>query len=437
MLDIAFIREFSDLVKAGAQKKRLYVDVDRLLAVDRERRALITVIENLRAERNRTSKAVSTSPPDKREALLAETRGITEQLRHSEAALAPLDAEFERLMLQVPNVPAPDVPEGLTEADNAEVRRWGEPPTFAFTPRDHVELGETLDLLDIRRAVRIAGSRTYYLKNEAVLLELAVLRFTLDHMVRKGYTPMLVPHLVKDEAMLGTAYFPGGEEQTYRMENDELNLIGTSEVPLTAYHYDEILSESELPKRYVGLSACYRREAGTYGRDTRGLYRIHQFHKVEQVVVCVADEQVSIDEHESIVRNAEEVLQALQLPYRVVNVCGGDLGLPQVKKYDIETWMPSRQAYAETHSASRFYDFQARRLKLRYRDRQGRTRYVHTLNNTVIASPRILIPLLEVYQQEDGAVVVPEALRPYMNGLARIEKKSRGKRPGHAESRSR
>jgi seryl-tRNA synthetase len=242
---------------------------------------------------------------------------------------------------------------------------------------------------------------------------------------------------VKDEAMLGTAYFPGGEEQTYRMENDELNLIGTSEVPLTAYHYDEILSESELPKRYVGLSACYRREAGTYGRDTRGLYRIHQFHKVEQVVVCVADEQVSIDEHESIVRNAEEVLQALQLPYRVVNVCGGDLGLPQVKKYDIETWMPSRQAYAETHSASRFYDFQARRLKLRYRDRQGRTRYVHTLNNTVIASPRILIPLLEVYQQEDGAVVVPEALRPYMNGLARIEKKSRGKRPGHAGSRSR
>jgi seryl-tRNA synthetase len=437
MLDIAFIREFSDLVKAGAQKKRLYVDVDRLLAIDRERRALITVIENLRAERNRTSKAVSTSPPDKREALLAETRGITEQLRHSEAALAPLEAEFERLMLQVPNVPAPDVPEGLTEADNAEVRRWGEPPTFAFTPRDHVELGETLDLLDIRRAVRIAGSRTYYLKNEAVLLELAVLRFTLDHMVRKGYTPMLVPHLVKDEAMLGTAYFPGGEEQTYRMENDELNLIGTSEVPLTAYHYDEILSESELPKRYVGLSACYRREAGTYGRDTRGLYRIHQFHKVEQVVVCVADEQVSIDEHESIVRNAEEVLQALQLPYRVVNVCGGDLGLPQVKKYDIETWMPSRQAYAETHSASRFYDFQARRLKLRYRDRQGRTRYVHTLNNTVIASPRILIPLLEVYQQEDGAVVVPEALRPYMNGLARIEKKSRGKRPGHAESRSR
>jgi seryl-tRNA synthetase len=437
MLDIAFIREFPDLVKAGAQKKRLQVDVDRLLAVDRERRALITAIENLRAERNRASKAVATSAPDTRAALLAETRGITEQLRLSEAALVPLEAEFERLMLQVPNVPAPDVPEGLTEADNVEVRRWGAPPTFAFPPRDHVELGETLDLLDIRRAVRIAGSRTYYLKNEAVLLELAVLRFTLDHMVGKGYTPMLVPHLVKDEAMLGTAYFPGGEEQAYRVEKDELNLIGTAEVPLTAYHYDEILSASELPKRYVGLSACYRREAGTYGRDTRGLYRIHQFHKVEQVVICVADEQVSIAEHEGIVRNAEEVLQALQLPYRVVNVCGGDLGLPQVKKYDIETWMPSRQAYGETHSASRFYDFQARRLRLRYRDRQGRTRYVHTLNNTVVASPRILIPILEIYQQEDGAVVVPEVLRPYMHGLARIEPKSQGKRTGHAEPRPR
>jgi seryl-tRNA synthetase len=246
-------------------------------------------------------------------------------------------------------------------------------------------------------------------------------------MIRKGYTPMLVPHLVKDEAMVGTAYFPGGEEQAYRIEKDASNLIGTSEVPLTAYHYDEILSEAELPKRYVGMSACYRREAGTYGRDTRGIYRIHQFHKVEQVIVCVADEQVSIAEHENIVRNAEEVLQALQLPYRVVNVCGGDLGVPQVKKYDIETWMPSRNAYSETHSASRFYDFQARRLKLRYRDRQGKVHYAHTLNNTVIASPRILIPILETYQQEDGSVVIPEALRPYMGGAERIERKSRGK----------
>jgi len=432
MLDIAFIREFPDLVKAGAEKKRLKVDIDRLLEVDRQRRALITESEQLRAERNRKSKAVSSAPAGEREALLAETKMITERLKRIEADLAPLEREFERLMLQVPNVPAPDVPEGLTEADNVEVRRWGEPPAFPFTPRDHVELGEALDLIDIRRAARIAGTRTYYLKNEAVLLELAVLRFTLDHMLRKGFTPMLVPHLVRDEAMIGTAYFPGGEEQAYRIEKDELNLIGTSEVPLTAYHYDEILSEAELPKRYVGLSTCYRREAGTYGRDTRGLYRIHQFHKVEQVIICVADEQVSIAEHEAIVCNAEEVLQALQLPYRVVSVCGGDLGLPQVKKYDNETWMPSRNAYGETHSASRFYDFQARRLRLRYRDRQGKTRYAHTLNNTVIASPRILIPILEIYQQQDGSVVVPEVLRPYMAGLERIQPK--GQRRSSAAS---
>jgi seryl-tRNA synthetase len=425
MLDIAFIREFPELVKAGAKKKHIQVDVDRLLEVDRQRRVLITEVEQLRAERNRKSKAVSGVPPGEREALLAETRAITEQLKHRETALAPLEEEFERLMLQVPNVPAADVPEGLTDADNVEIRRWGELPTFSFTPRDHVELGETLDLIDIKRAVRIAGTRTYYLKNEAVLLELAVLRFTLDHMTRKGFTPMLVPHLVKDEAMIGTAYYPGGEEQAYRIEKDAVNLIGTSEVPLTAYHYDEILSETELPKRYVGMSTCYRREAGTYGRDTRGIYRIHQFHKVEQVILCVADEQVSIAEHERIVRNAEEVLQGLQLPYRVVNVCGGDLGAPQVKKYDIETWMPSRNAYGETHSASRFYDFQARRLKLRYRDRQGKVHYAHTLNNTVIASPRILIPLLEIYQQEDGSVMVPAVLRPYMGGLERIHRKGK------------
>jgi seryl-tRNA synthetase len=425
MLDIAFIREFPELIKAGAKKKRIQIDVDRLLEVDRQRRVLITELEQLRAERNRTSKLVSSVPPSERQALLAETRTITERLKHSETALAPLEEEFERLMLQVPNVPAADVPEGLTEADNVEVRRWGEPPTFSFTPRDHIELGEALDLIDVKRAVRIAGTRTYYLKNEAVLLELAVLRFTLDHMIRKGFVPMLVPHLVKDEAMVGTAYFPGGEEQAYRIDKDALNLIGTSEVPLTAYHYDEILNEAELPKRYVGMSTCYRREAGTYGRDTRGLYRIHQFQKVEQVIICVADEQVSMAEHETIVRNAEEVLEALQLPYRVVNVCGGDLGAPQVKKYDIETWMPSRKAYSETHSASRFYDFQARRLKLRYRDRQGKMQYAHTLNNTVIASPRVLIPILEMYQQEDGSVMVPEVLRPYMGGMERIDSKTR------------
>jgi seryl-tRNA synthetase len=258
------------------------------------------------------------------------------------------------------------------------------------------------------------------LKNAGVLLEQAVLQFALHHMVHKGFTPMVVPHLVRDAAMIGTAYFPVGQEQTYRLLEDQLNLIGTAEVSVTAYLADEILREDELPRYYVGLSSCYRREAGTHGKDTHGLYRVHQFQKVEQVVLCANDSAVSTQEHEHILRNAEEVLQALHLPYRVVVVCGGDLGIPQVKKYDIETWMPGRQAYGETHSASKFHDFQARRLRLRYRDKDGTIRFMHTLNNTVIASPRILIPLLEINQRADGSIAIPEVLQPYMEGMQAI-----------------
>jgi seryl-tRNA synthetase len=261
------------------------------------------------------------------------------------------------------------------------------------------------------------------LKNEGALLELAVLRFALDSLLTKGFTPLLVPQLVRDEMMVGTAYFPGGEEQAYRIEKDDLSLIGTAEVPVTAYHSDEVLPEEELPKYYAGVSACYRREAGTYGKDTRGLFRIHQFQKVEQVVLCKNDAEVSKQEHQHILHNAEEIVQGLGLPYRVVHVCGGDLGQPQVEKFDIETWMPSRNNYAETHSASRFYDFQARRLRLRYRSKAGKTEYVHTLNNTAIASPRILIPLLELNQEPDGSVRIPEVLRPYMQGQEKIERK--------------
>jgi seryl-tRNA synthetase len=235
----------------------------------------------------------------------------------------------------------------------------------------------------------------------------------------------VVPHLVRDEAMIGTAYFPVGMEQAYRLPEDQVNLIGTAEVPITAYHANEILREDELPRYYVGLSSCYRREAGTHGKDTRGLYRIHQFQKVEQVVIGANDLEFSRREHEHILHNAEEVLQALGLPYRVVLVCGGDLGVPQVKKYDIETWMPSRQAYGETHSASKFHDFQARRLNLRYREKGGALRFAHTLNNTVIASPRILIPLLELYQRADGSVAIPEVLQPYMGGMREIVPSSR------------
>ena len=420
MLDIRFIREHPDLVQAGARKKRLDFNVQALLERDGDRRRLLSQVESYKALRNQKSKEIPTLQGEARQEAIAEMQRVAAVSRTLESELRQVEADFEALMLRVPNVPADDVPEGLTDADNVVIKTWGEIPQFDFPLRDHVELGERLDIIDIPRGVKLAGARTYFLKNAGALLEQAVLQFALHQMVRKGFTPMVVPHLVKDEAMVGTAYFPAGQEQTYRLPEDQVNLIGTAEVPVTAYHADEILRADELPKYYVGLSNCYRREAGTYGKDTRGLYRIHQFQKVEQVVLCVNDPEVSAREHEHILQNAEEILQALHLPYRVVVVCGGDLGLPQVKKYDIETWMPSRQAFGETHSASKFHDFQARRLRLRYRDQDGTVRFVHTLNNTAIASPRILIPLLELHQRADGSVAIPEVLQPYMGGLRAI-----------------
>src|SRR5215510_1184648 len=398
MLDIRFIREHPDLVQAGARKKRIDIDIRHLLELDERRRSLISQVESLKALRNKMSKEIPTLQGAARQEAITQMQQVAAESRALEGPLREVEAAFDDLMLRVPNVPADDVPEGLTDADNVEIKTWGEIPQFDFALRDHVELGERLDIIDIPRGVKLAGSRTYFLKKAGALLEQAVLQFALHHMVRKEFIPLVVPHLVKDQ----------------------VNLIGTAEVPVTAYHADEILRADELPKYYVGLSNCYRREAGTYGKDTRGLYRIHQFQKVEQVVLCVNDPEVSAREHEHILQNAEEILQALHLPYRVVVVCGGDLGLPQVKKYDIETWMPSRQAYGETHSASKFHDFQARRLRLRYRDQDGQVRFVHTLNNTVIASPRILIPLLELNQRADGSVAIPEVLQPYMGGLQAI-----------------
>ena len=420
MLDIRFIREHPDLVQAGARKKRLDIDIPHLLEVDEQRRQLMARVENLKALRNKVSKDIPTLQGAAKQAAIDDMKRVAAESKTLEEPLREVEIAFEALMLRVPNIPSEDVPEGESDADNLVIKTWGEIPQFDFPPRDHIELGEHLDIIDIPRAVKLAGSRTYFLKHAGALLEQAVLQFALHTMVRKGFTPMVVPHLVKDEAMVGTAYFPVGQEQTYRLPEDQLNLIGTAEVPVTAYYTDEMLTEADLPKYFIGLSSCYRREAGTYGKDTRGLYRVHQFQKVEQVVLCANDPEVSRREHEHILGNAEELLQTLGLPYRVVLVCGGDLGLPQVKKYDIETWMPGRKAYGETHSASKFHDFQARRLRLRYRDKDGNLRFMHTLNNTVIASPRILIPLLEIYQRADGSVAIPEVLQPYMGGIREI-----------------
>ena len=417
MLDIRLFREDPERIKAGARKKRFPRDeeVDRIIALDGEIRSILPELEGLRAEQKRAGKAMGKASPEERTALIEKQKDLKVRIKEMEARRKSLEQELESLLLMIPNPPEPEVPEGEGEEDNKEVRRWGELPSFSFEPKDHVELGEMHDLMDFQRAGRIAGSRNYFLKGKAVLLEEAILRFALDHMVKKGFTPLVVPLLVRDEAMRGTGYYPGGEEQAYRVEKDGLSLVGTAEVPLTAYHGGEILSEEDLPVRLVARSYCFRREAGTYGKDTRGLYRVHQFQKVEQVIVDRADEERSKAHQEEILRNAEEVLQALGLPYRVVDVCGGELGMGQVRKFDLETWMPSRGNYGETHSASRFHEFQARRLNLRYRDEEGKVRFCHTLNNTVVASPRILIPFLENLQREDGSIPVPECLHPYLD----------------------
>jgi seryl-tRNA synthetase len=417
VLDLKFIRQNPDLVKAGAAKKRIPCDVDRILELDEQSRALGTEIDALRQRQKAAGKGISQAGAGERAALLEEQRELKGELKAFEERQAALAAELEQLMLRVPNVPAPEVPEGASDADNVEVRTWGAPTTFDFEPRSHIELGERQDWLDILRGAQLAGSRNYVLKGDLSLLEGAVMRYALDVMVGKGFTPVSVPTLVRTETMVGTGYFPGGEDQAYRCdERDDLCLVGTAEVPVTALHQGEILGVEELPKRYVALSPCYRREAGTYGKDTKGLYRVHQFLKVEQVIVDVADDARSLEHHHSILANSEEILQSLELPYRVVNVCGGDLGQPQIQKFDIETWMPSRAGYGETHSASRFHTFQARRLSLRYRDAQGTVQHCHTLNNTVAASTRMLIALLENHQTADGRVQVPAPLRAYLGG---------------------
>ncbi|MDR0326115.1 MAG: serine--tRNA ligase [Oscillospiraceae bacterium] len=413
MLDIAFIRQNPGIVKKAAADKRIPVDVDRLLALDTELREGGKKADTLRAERNKLSKEIPALKGDERNALVERVRQIKEELAAFDAGTGDKQTEFDGLMLRVPSVPAPEVPVGAGEEDNVEIRRVGEIREFDFTPRDHVELCEMHDLLDTQRGAKVSGSRFYYLKNEAVILEMAICRFVMDTLHKRGFTPMIVPHLVREAAMRGTGYFPILFDQAYKLPEDDLFLTGTSEVTLVSYHADEILPLESLPLRYAGYSTCYRREAGTYGKDTRGLYRVHQFQKVEQVIFCEADHQKAEALHYEILGNAEAVMQMLELPYRVCLACTGEIGLGQIRKHEIETWMPSREAYSETHSCSTMGDFQARRGNIRYRAADGEMRVAFTLNNTAIASPRILIPLLEAYQNADGSITVPEVLRPY------------------------
>jgi len=421
MLDIKFIRENPDIVKDGARKKHFDIDVDKLLEVDGKSRTLIFKGDELKAQMNKKAKAVSMAPPEERPILGAALKSLKEEIKASSEELNKIDEVYNDLMLRTPNIPDPETPEGKDDEANVEIRREGNIPEFDFPPLDHIELGKRLDLVDIERGAMIAGSRNYILKGAGEMLQRAVLSLAMDHMLKKGFIPMQVPVLVKDFSMVGTGFYPSGEDQVYRTEKEGLNLIGTAEVPVTSYHCNDMLSEDDLPLCYIAQSTCFRREAGAAGKDTKGLYRVHQFQKIEQVVISKNDRALSEKMHHSILKNAEEFMVMLGLPYRVVCVCGGDLGLPQALKYDIETWMPSRESYGETHSASKFYDFQARRLKIRYKDNKKRTHYCHTLNNTVVASPRILIPLMETYQNSDGSITVPEILRQYMGGMEKIK----------------
>lgn len=422
MIDLNLLRSDPDSFRTACEKKRVKFDVDAFLRLDEDYRSKKTVLESLRAQQNAVSKEIPKLSGAEKDAKLAEMKEVAAALKSGAVDFKELETQWERQQLSIPSVPLDQVPVGATDKENVETKRWGKLPEFNFNPRDHVDLGKSLDILDIERGVKVAGSRNYFLKGEGVRLHHAVLQFALDHLHRRGYTLMDPPHIVNYRAMMGTSYFPGGEENAYHLDerDSELYLIGTSEVPVASYHADEILERASLPRRYAGFSACYRREAGTYGKDTHGVYRIHQFYKVEQVILCEADKELSAQMHAELLGNAEELLQALELPYRVVDVCTGDMGQGQVYKNDIETWMPSRNSYGETHSCSTFHDFQARRLEIRYKDDQGRNRYCHTLNNTLVASPRILIPLLEIYQQADGSVVVPKALRPFMGGTEKI-----------------
>jgi seryl-tRNA synthetase len=423
MIDIKQIRENPKKFKKAAKDKGFDVDIDRLIEADSKLKEAMQQLQDISTEKNRIGKSIPKLSGNEKEKALSELTQLKDNEAEYNNQAKELQPEFDTLMQKVAQPADEDVPTGKDDTENVEIRKEGKICKFDFKSKDHVQLGLELGIIDIERGVKIAGTRNYFLKGDGALLHWAILRYAMDYMTGKGYVPLSVPLLARDEVMKGTGYFPGSEEQTYQMEKDQLSLVGTAEVPLTAYHMGEILNADEMPKKYVSLSSCFRREAGAAGKDTYGLYRIHQFDKVEQVIVCKNDSAESQKFHDEILANAEAVMQALELPYRVANVCTGDLGRGQAKKFDIEAWMPSRENYCETHSASKFYDFQARRMNLRYKDPETKKNlFCHTLNNTVIASPRILIPILELYQNSDGSVTIPKVLRPYMNGREKIVK---------------
>jgi len=411
MLDLKAIREDPPPFRAGLARRGTAAELERLIGLDEEERRVKTRVEELRAEKNRASKEIGRASPEERQRLIEAQREVTAELESLESDLERLTEEVQTLLGRLPNLPHESVPDGASDDDNRVEREVGERPSFGFEPRDHVELGELLQAIDIERAARTSGSRFAYLLGPSVWLQWALVRYALDVVTAHGFTPVIPPVLVREEAMFGTGFLPTDEAQLYVTREDDLYLVGTSEVPLASFHQDEIVEPTGLPIRYAGYSTCFRREAGTYGKDTRGILRLHQFDKVEMFSFC--DPERSWEEHALLVSIQEEVLQALALPYRVVAICTGELGAPAAKKIDLEAWLPGQGKYRELTSCSNCTDYQARRLGVRMRG-QDANRPVHTLNGTATAIGRTLIAIFENHQREDGSVEVPEVLRPYL-----------------------
>ncbi len=403
MLSIDFIKQNLDYVKECTKNKRREVDFDKLLALDEEKRKLLHEIEELRAQRNR----ISGKGKDQTEQEKQRNREIKDKLKELESLLQTTDYKLQTLLLSVPNVYIEGTPIGKDEKSNVEIRKWGEVSHFDFPVKDHLVLAKLNDLVDFERGSKVSGFRGYFLKNEAAAMQFKILSFAFNLLIKKGYTPLIAPALTKEFAFFGNGQFPWGREEVYNLEKDKQYLAGTAETPVTAYFSDEVLEEKDLPKKFVAFSPCFRREAGSYGKDTKGLYRVHEFWKIEQVVFCKADLNEGLSMFDEILNNSEEILQALKVPYRVMHLATGEMGEPQFKKYDIESWMPSRGSYGETMSCSLMTDFQARRLNIRYKTKDGKIKHVFTLNNTAVASPRILIPVMEINQTKEGKIEWP------------------------------
>ena len=416
MLSLNFIRENADAVRKAAVQKNVAVDIDQLLALDSAVRILKSRIDELRRQRNEISASFKTADPAERPALGAQAKAFGAEASETEGELAEKSAALNDLLLRIPNVPWDGAPVGPDESANVVIRTEGVVPEFDFEPRDHVALVEMNDWADLARITQVSGSRQYCLKGRLALLEQALMFYAQQKLAADGFTAMTVPALARPQAFVATGHFPGHEEEAYEIPKDDLYLAGTGEIALTSLHSGEILEAAQLPILYAGYSPCFRREAGSAGRDVRGLLRVHQFYKLEQYVLCEDDPEVSASWHARLLANAEGLLNDLEIPYQVVETSTGDMGLGKFRMNDIESWVPSLGKYRETHSCSTLHDWQARRANLRWRDGERKVRFVHTLNNTALASPRILVPLLENHQQADGRVRLPAALRPLMGG---------------------